>query len=57
MKDKEKNNLANLASLVVLLIGVAFVGLAVGYNSIWFRVLIGGWGILIILRIFMRTGA
>ena len=49
---KNKNN-TELAKFLALTLGICLFGWAIGFNSIWFRVLIGIWGFLIVLNVFL----
>ena len=51
-KEKPKKIKA-LANLMALIIGFVLVGWAIGYDSTLFKILVGIWGFLIILSIFL----
>jgi len=46
----EENNNA-LANLITFIIGISLFGWAVGYSSVWFKLLIGFFGINAIINV------
>jgi hypothetical protein len=50
---KNKRTVGQIGKILALTLGFCLFGWAIGFNSIWFRILIGTWGFLIVVNVFL----